>query len=246
MYSHHPATKALREMGAFQRPPTQAMLDAAECKKKEMLDAVLNDAGQFAMDTIRSDAVAAVQQWVYTDDLDVTSGETLADRLSAYLVGIADENKDGEITDDEADVVNIAANAAADYLIAKGAAEEDVVALIEDGSADAADRIVGLLKDTLPTDENEAIADVDNFVFDAESSEDVLDSVIGIFDAVYKKRLVIRGGRKIRINKRVSGRVRLSAAQKVGLRKARFKANSAVAKMHRLKSMKIRSRMGVK
>jgi hypothetical protein len=83
---------------------------------------------------------------------------------------------------------------------------------------------------------------VDSFVFDADSSEAVMDSVL---DAVYKKKIVIRQGKKMRINKRVSGHVRLSAGQKVAIRKAGMKSRSAGARVRRMKSMKIRNRAGL-
>jgi hypothetical protein len=59
-------------------------------------------------------------------------------------------------------------------------------------------------------------------------------------------KMAIRNGKKMRIRKRVSGTVRLSAAQKVGLRKARMKSHSATARMRRAKSMKIRRKSGLK
>jgi len=49
----------------------------------------------------------------------------------------------------------------------------------------------------------------------------------------------------VKINKRISGKVRLSAAQKAGLRKARRKANTAAARLHRKKSMRLRARRGM-
>ena len=98
-----------------------------------------------------------------------------------------------------------------------------------------------LLKGELP--DGDAMSDVDAFAFDAESQESLMDSVL---DAVYKKRMVIRGGKKVRINKRISGTVRLSAAQKVSIRKAGMKSRSAGARMHRMKSIRMRTRMGLK
>jgi hypothetical protein len=50
----------------------------------------------------------------------------------------------------------------------------------------------------------------------------------------------------VRINKRVSGTVRLSAAQKVAIKKAVMKSRSSIAKVRRLKSMKVRRNMGIK
>ena len=126
-------------------------------------------------------------------------------------------------------------------MVSKGATEEDVKALLEEGSNEAGDRILELLAGEGPEDDS----DVDSFAFDAESSESVMDGVRSIFDAVYKKKVVVRGGKKVRINKRVSGHVRLSAAQKVSIRKASMKSRSASARMHRMKSMKVRRNAGL-
>ncbi|PIQ55371.1 MAG: hypothetical protein COW02_03435 [Comamonadaceae bacterium CG12_big_fil_rev_8_21_14_0_65_59_15] len=62
-------------------------------------------------------------------------------------------------------------------------------------------------------------------------------------DAAYRKRFVIRGGKKMRVNKRISGVVRLSAKQKMGIRKMHMKSHSASARMHRMKSMRMRTKM---
>ena len=62
----------------------------------------------------------------------------------------------------------------------------------------------------------------------------------------YKKRFVIRKGKKLRINKRVSGKVRLSVKQKMGIKKARMKSHRAGAQMKRAKSMRIRRKMNLK
>ena len=64
-------------------------------------------------------------------------------------------------------------------------------------------------------------------------------------DAVYKKKLVVRNGKKVRINKRVSGTVRLSAKQKVAIKKARLKSHNARAMLKRAKSMRKRKQMGL-
>ena len=45
--------------------------------------------------------------------------------------------------------------------------------------------------------------------------------------------------------KRISGHVRLSAKQKVAIRKARLKSHSAKAVMRRLKSVRLRKKLGL-
>ena len=162
------------------------------------------------------------------------------------FVGIADSNKDGEITDDEQAVIEVAMNAAWDYLLAKGVSDDDCSALLNDGDNDAAERVRDFLADKLP-EGDDADDEIDDFVFTAEDQEPLLDSVSdAILDAVYKKTFAIRRGKKVRINKRVSGTVRLTAKQKVAIRKAQMKSHSAAAQMRRMKSMRIRRKSGLK
>lgn len=194
-------------------------------------------ADDFTLKDIKLSVAAVIQQWVETDDLD--DGETYADRLLALMIGIADENHDGEITDDEQGVLDMALNAAWDYLEAKGVSGDDLDVLLNDWDGDVADRVRDLVASVLPEGEDESDSDIDNFAFSASDQEPA-------FDAAYKMKMAIRNGKKMRIRKRVSGTVRLSAAQKVGLRKARMKSHSATARMRRAKSMKIRRKSGLK
>lgn len=236
-FSTHPVADALTSMGVFKPQPTKAQLDAASAAKQAVLDAAFDAAASYAASGVRDDAVAGLLVWAGTPESDLDEGESLADRLIAMAVGVADENKDGDLTDEESDVVGIALNAMADYLSAQGVSDSDITALLEDGDAEAAARVHELLAGANADD-----AAVDSFVFDAESSEAVMDSVL---DAVYRKKVVIRKGKKVRINKRVSGKVRLSAAQKVAIRKATMKSRSSMARVRRLKSMKQRKRAGL-
>lgn len=237
MFSNHPAARHLQKMDVFAPAPTRAQLDAVEVRKQGLLDQAANAAGSYAASGIRDDAIAMLVEWAATPASELDEGESHADRLLAMAIGVADENKDGELSEEESDVVGVALNAMADYLIDQGATEEDTVALLDEGSAEAGERVHELLAGAGASDEA-----VDSFVFDAESSEAVMDSVL---DAVYKKKVVIRKGRKVRINKRVSGHVRLSASQKVAIRKASMKSRSSSARVRRMKSMKLRQRAGI-
>ncbi|MBY0475405.1 MAG: hypothetical protein K2Q13_10160 [Nitrosomonas sp.] len=222
------------------------IIDNPKVSSKQTLDAAneddgakeLNGADSFTIADITMAAAAVIQQWVETDDL--ASGESSADRLLAMMIGIADENKDGEITEDEQAVLDVALNAAWDYLTGKGVTEEDADSLLNDFDGDVAERVRDLVASALPEGEDEASADIDDFVFGDDDQEPAT------MDAAYKKKMVIRKGKKVRINKRISGTVRLSAAQKVGIRKARMKSHSATARMRRAKSMKLRRKTGLK
>lgn len=200
----------------------------------------LSGADGYTQADITLKAVAAVQQWVETDDLE--DGETLADRLLSMVIGIADANKDGEISDDEQVVVDIALNAIWDYLAQYEVDETDISDLLNDWNNDCAERVRDLLAASLPEGEA-ADADIDNFVFGSAGQEAALDSAT--LDAVYKKKLVVRNGKKVRINKRISGTVRLSAKQKLSIKKAGMKSHNAMAMMRRAKSMRMRVKSGL-
>lgn len=198
-------------------------------------DPVLDSAGEYEYMSLRMDAVAAIQQWIEEDDLD--DGESSADRLLAMLVGIADDNQDGELDEDESEVIDAAREAAWDYLSAVGIEDEDIGLLLDDWNEEAAERIRDAVAAALP-DGDEAFDAINDFTFDEADQE-------AVFDAAYRKRIVVRNGKKKRVNKRVAGNVRLSGKQKLAIRKARKKAHSAQAKARRLKSMKMRRRMGM-
>jgi hypothetical protein len=243
MFSNHPAVKSLLSLGAVgmtkkpvpskQELAAKAILDAAESA----------DSGNYALSDIRVQVASTIQQWVATDDL--VDGENLADRLYAMIVGIADENQDGELDEAEQAVVDIALNAGFDYLTGKGVSEDDAVALLQDGDAGAADRVADLLRGESPEGDEGAMDDIDSFAFDSDAQASVFDSATAILDAVYKKSLAVRGGKKVKIMKRVAGKVALSSAQKVAIAKARMKSNTAAAKVRRMKSMRVRSKMGL-
>lgn len=240
MFANHPAFRALKDMGALAPLPTRAMLDSAAAAKTALLDATAAAAAQHTAADLRATAARMVREWAATPASDLDDGETMADRLLAMAIGIADENKDGEITPEEADVIELALNAMADYLYSLDVSEADVIALLQETDAEAGDRVAEFVAGAEGDD------DVDAFAFDAESSESVLDSMldsIGVLDATYKKALAIRKGKKVRINKRVAGHVRLSSKQKVAIRKAGLKSRSATAKVRRLKSAKLHKKM---
>lgn len=243
-------------------------------------------------------AVAAVQEWAETAPSELDEGEGSGDRLFSLLAGIADGDMDGEISEAEAEVINQAANVAADYLVAKGVPEDDAVKLLTEFDNELAESVQDLVLTALPDGDTEAATEIDDFVFGDGSDEAALDAagatrVVGadgatainfngvvldavtfgslaqapdwmkmtgadirefvgkaggeckVFDATYKKKLVVRRGKKVRINKRVSGHVRLSAKQKIAVRKMLRKSHSAVAKIRRSKSVKVRKRAGL-
>jgi len=212
----------------------QPILDGCDTDKKSK--PVLDGAANYGVTDLKIKAAAAVQQWA-DSDIDLGEGETQSDRLFALLVGIVDDNKNGEVDDDEADAFDIVSNFALDYIVRHGADESDAVSLFNEWDEETANRIRDLLIESLPSDD-EAADDIDSFGFETEDDN-------GIFDAVYKKRFAVHNGKKVRINKRISGTVRLSGAQKAAIRKAQKKSHSAGAMMKRAKSMRMRVKSGL-
>ncbi|NDI85053.1 hypothetical protein EYB48_05495 [Undibacterium sp. B2R-29] len=239
----------------------KAALDSVDGSEKKAVPGTNADSPEtasiYADTNIRLLVAATIQQWVETDDLE--DDESLPDRLLMMLVGIADANQDGELDDDESAVLDMALETAWDYLLGKGVTDDDCSLLLNDWDADAAIRISDVVAAALPDGDDLASDDIDEFAFGDDEQGAVFDSAgtkepgteddasteNAALDAVYKKTLVIRHGKKVRINKRVSGKVRLSAKQKIGIRKAQLKSHSARAIMRRMKSRTIGNRMGM-
>jgi hypothetical protein len=178
---------------------------------------------------ISMEAIAVLMEWLETDDLD--PGETLADRLQGLLVGVADEDQNGQLDENEQVVLMQALESAWEFLAGKGIDDEDISLLLNDWDDDAASRIRDL---------------VVSMVADGEGvSLDSASSIAVTLDAVYKPVVAVRKGQKVRINKRVSGVVRLSAKQKLAIKKARLKSHNAAARVSYMKSMKVRTRLGL-
>lgn len=210
------------------RPGRSLLLDAAA----EPAPAGSYDPATHEQMTLSLEAVAALQQWLEDDDLE--PGETSADRLLALVVGIADNSQDGELDDDEQAVADVVREAMWDYLSTLGVDDGDLSALLEDWDDAAAERVRDAALAGLPDGE----FDPAGVVFGEADQE-------ALFDAAYRSTWAVRGGKKVRIRKRVSGSVRLSGAQKMALRKARMKSHSAGARMRRMKSLRMRRRSGL-
>lgn len=211
----------------------QPVLDSAANAPEK---ATFDSAEGYELSAIAQQAVAAIHQWVETSDLD--AGETMADRLMSLFVGIADANKDGELDDDEQEIVEAALNAAWDYLESMGVDESDISALLNDWDDAVANNVIDLVATTLPEGEDAADQMISTFAFGDDEQG-------AVFDATYAKRIVVRDGKKVRVNKRIAGTVRLSAKQKVAIRKMQAKSHSAKARAGRLRSFKARKSMSI-
>jgi hypothetical protein len=186
---------------------------------------------------MRLDATRVIAEWAQTDDLDGDEG--YGDRLLALIVGTA-AHSENDLTEDEVQYAGMVAEVVGDYLEDKGIAADDIDALLGDASFDndVAERVHEALLDKLPDGEEAMLDDAGRFVDGDETDDNMLD-------ATYRKKVVVRGGKKIRINKRIAGTIRLNAAQKAAVRKMQRKAFSGAAKIKRAKSMRLRRKMGL-
>lgn len=224
---------------AYAVAPTPPLVPKSEdlLQNSNMLDSITDEDANapISTDEMRQDAVMVVHEWA---DSELPTGEGFGDRLYALVAGCAtDGNGDADLTDDEADYAASVADLVGDYLESKGVDAGDVEELLGADPIfgnDVAARIHDALLDKLPQGEDAMLDDADKFV----SGDD--DEML---DAVYKKVVAIRKGKKVRIKKRISGRVRLTAAQKGAVRKMQRKAFSGQAKMKRAKSMRLRRRV---
>jgi hypothetical protein len=242
----HPAGELLRGL------MSPAMKPAKPAKGKTVFDDTSDDdaldgSADYASADLRVKAAAIVQEWANTDPADLGEGETLADRLLMLVIGVIDVDKDGEISDDESNVAAVLLDYIWDYLTSKGVSDDDCDALLNGGDNDAALRVKDLIADSVPSDDEAASDDIDGFAFDDDSQTAIFDSASGeiVYDATYRRTAVVRGGKKVKINKRVSGNVRLSAKQKVAVKKMLRKSHSAAATLKRMKSMRKRTQSGM-
>lgn len=219
---------------------TKAQLDSAAAGADAGLSSEDAAAAHFTAKT-SIDGASAVQEWLATISAEDFTGNK-ADALLDIIRGLVDGNNDGEITDEEQTAYELTADAAWAYLNSLGASNDDLDLIFNadddtDDVEEAAMRVYDLTVTAVPDGEDSAADDLNDFVFndDAEQSQ---------MDAAYRKKLVIRHGRKVKINKRISGHVKRTSAQRLALQKAQRRSNTASARVMRSKSFKIGARLG--
>ncbi|UOO93398.1 hypothetical protein [Vitreoscilla stercoraria] len=194
-------------------------------------------ASQYELTNLRLLVASALIAWAETDDLQ--EGETPTDRLNALFMGIVDLDKDGEVTSDEADYLDMALNVAVEWLQLQGVTNADIDALLNDDDDDVAENVMELLAGVLPDGDDAIEAAINEFA----GLGAVMDGAV--MDAMYKKVTAVRNGQKVKIKKRISGKVRLTSAQKQAIKKAQRKSHNGAARMKRAKSMRKRAKLGM-
>lgn len=135
----------------------------------------------------------------------------------------------------------------------------DAIAILEDANEEyTVDTVAKMLYPSEDTFSDDVLVAIDDEISELmDIQEDSLeDEDALLLDSVeedgakrpkrkagYKPKLVVRGGKKVWVNKRdPNKKVFLSPAQKNALRKARLKSNTGQAKLKRKRAMKIRKR----
>lgn len=167
-----------------------------------------------------SDAAQAVFDWADGDD----NTYDALDGFAQALAGIGDD--DDNPTDDQLDAYYDALGNMANFFVAMGADDDTVAALFDDEDDDIA---ADLAKEVKGLDDDDRAALVSAYALSGDAS---------MTEALQK---VVRAGKWMTIRKPFRKK-RLSAAQRMALKKARSKSHSAQAKLHRAKSMKLRAK----
>lgn len=218
------------------------IFESATDKPSNNGDMILDSVQTFAKQQARTKAMSAVLAWVEDGNFSYQS-------LDEYITGIADLDGDFEISDAEEAYYNEIWHEVPDALLTLGASAEDVAKFVNDED-DKSAAIVGKAADALV---NELEADDDELIVSFALGEDAVLENAGtdpdgrhmILESTYKKTRAVRDGQLQVVNKRVSGKVRLSAAQKAGLVKAQRRSHTASANLARAKSMKVRKQHGM-
>lgn len=137
----------------------------------------------------------------------------------------------------------------ATYLDFIGVQEDTINNLFARRDETSTNKATAIVKKFLETYNEDDIVEIakaySNNDNDVELDEISLDMVAR--KAGYKRELAIRKGKKVWVNKRIAGKkIHLTPKQKQALVRARLKAHTAKAKMHRAKSAKVRKRYGLK
>ncbi|RUM44029.1 MAG: hypothetical protein DSY80_04850 [Desulfocapsa sp.] len=212
----------------------------------------LDSAANHAVGNIALLAVNAIRIWLETDNEDLDDNEGFGDRLLGMFVGIADSDKNGEINDEEHEIISIARGAAGEYLKKQGVGFDEISKLLGKWDNDCAKKVHDELLDSMPDENEGTLDDIDNFVFngDFDIDEDdlvTLDNALKegvVLDATYKKKVTFTDGKKTFKNMRISGKVKLSPKMKLAIKKMQRKSHNPKATLKRMKSMRARKKAG--
>ena len=214
------------------------------------LNSEIQEMRKFALIVVFSLVQAIVENELDEDELP-------SDRLSSLIAGFsADTETDEEIEVDQATLDIFIANVQ-DALESLGVDQSVIKTMFGDG--EEAEEAIEAAAETVESNTPQG-GDLDEFIdlfVYGEAEEDdgvMLDGVAlgktttksGKFGkVVYKAVKAIRNGKVAIVNKRMSGKVKLSAKQRAALNKARRKATTGAALKKRMRSMKKAKQMNI-
>lgn len=187
---------------------------------------------------------------------ELEENELPSDRLDSLIAGIAAGGDDEEEFEVDESTLDIVIANFQDALATLGV-DDGIIASMFGGDAEADEAIEAaaeIVESNKPSDDDmDELFDL--FVYgEAEDDELLLDGVSlgktttksGKFGKiVYKAVKAIRNGKLSIVNKRVSGKVKLSAKQRAALNKARRKAGASGAIKKRIRSLAKAKSMGI-
>jgi hypothetical protein len=154
------------------------------------------------------------------------------DGLVRCVNGLDDLETDG-ITIDEANIVLALDNI--------GVSEPLLNQFMSDRDKNSTDAFKSISKSVDEQLDYDDISDLSKNISNTLNLDDVSEISFDSTPQGYRRKMVVRGGKKVWINKRnPNKKVRLSIKQKMALAKARLKAHSSSANAHRAKSNKLR------
>jgi hypothetical protein len=190
--------------------------------------ATLEKIGDFAAMQTRAQGMSCALVWLDGQDYSYQALESL-------VSGIADLDGDGEISDEEDALFNDILNAAGGALITLGGLEENVKSFIDDED-DAAGKKLG----NYVNGKMDGVSEDDD---DLVSGYAVMEDAV--LEASYRRVRVVKDGKLVFKKKRIGRGKRLSAKQRMALKKARRKANTGAARAARKKAMRLRKSRGL-
>lgn len=182
--------------------------------------------GDYYEGKLRENAAVAVLAWLY-------AGEYSFEALDALVQG-ASATADIDIGPDQEYIWNETWNSVADFLIMCGAEPEAVQELFDSGDADRAQRMANFVKENPAFIEKSDQYLAATFISGGDPS--------GILEEGMTRKVVDGVVKWVRKKHKIK---RMSSAMKRGLEKARKMAQSGMAKLKRMKSMKKRKSAGL-
>ena len=178
----------------------------------------------FGEKQLRASAMSIALAWVEDANFSFPA-------IDALVIGMSDLDEDGEVSEEEEDFYNELLWSLGDALVALGGNKGQVETFIDKEDDDAGAKLGAFLKKKLDETEDDDADIIGRFVIKGDM----------VFEATKK---VIRNGKVVLIRKPVRKK-RLSAAQRMGLKKARRKSNTGAARLARKKSMRLRKQRGI-